>query len=232
MDQWMLKANGDVEPRSSYQPLIVAEIHSLSKVKKRKLFNDLIERRWGTSISPPSKPVGKYDDLVLEIYEDNNQEVVAVPDIEDSVDSSRRLINKLPAYDHLFNVEVQLQLGKALITGKVKCCALGPVGKVVGKYDDNTLLNSMTYKVESVDGKVQEYSANVIAENMLMWGDLEGLSTTLMEGIVDSRKNESDAVMKANKYVYTKRGQWCVRKTTADWDILVRWKDQMESWIS
>ena len=190
MAQWNLKANGNVVPRRSHHPLQVAKIHSL--------FDDLIERRWGTSISLPSKPVGKSNDPMLEIYEDNSEERRTVPDIEDSVDSNGRLVNQLPAYAHLLNVEVQRQLGKELTTGRVKCHALGPEGKVVGKYDDNPFLNSMTYEVEFVDGQVQKYSANVIAENMLTRVDSEGLSTTLMEGIVDCHKDESVAVMKTD----------------------------------
>ena len=209
MAQWILEANGNVVPRRSHQPLQVAEIHNPSKVKKRNLFDNLIKGRWGTSISQPNKPVGKSNDPVPEIYEDDSEEPRTVPDIEDSVDCSGRLINQLAAYDHLLNVEVQLELGKELMMGKVKCHAVGPEGKVVGKYDNNPFLNSMMYEVEFVDGQVQEYSANVIAENMLTRVDSEGFSTTLMEGIVDCCKDESVAVMKTDKYVYTKRGQWC-----------------------
>ena len=87
------------------------------------------------------------------------------------------------------------------------------------------------YEVEFVDGQAQEYSANVIAENMLTKVDSEGLSTTLMEGIVDCHKDASVAVMKTDKYVYTKNGQWRLRKMTGGWDMLVRRKDQTESWI-
>ena len=87
------------------------------------------------------------------------------------------------------------------------------------------------YEVEFVDGQVQEYSANVIAENMLTRVDSEGFSTTLMEGIVDCHKAESVAVTKVDKYVYTKSGQWHLRKMTAGWDMLVRLKGQTESWI-
>ena len=175
--------------------------------------------------------MGKSDGPVLEIYEDDSEVLRTVPDIEDLVDSNGRLINQLPAYDHLLNPEVQLQLGNELTMGKVKCHALGPEGKVVGQYDDNPFLNSMTYEVKFVDGQVWEYSAIVIAQNMLTRVDSEGFSTSLMEGIVDCCKDESVAVTKTDKYVYTKSGQWQLRKTTAGWDMLVRWKDQMESWI-
>ena len=90
------------------------------------------------------------------------------------MDSNGRLINQLPAYDCLLNVEVQLQLGEELTMGKVKCHALRPEGKAVGKYDDNPFLNSMMYEDEFVDAQVREYSANVIAENMITQVDLEG----------------------------------------------------------
>ena len=176
--------------------------------------------------------MGKSNDLVLEIYKDDSEEPRTVPDIEDSLDSNGRLINQLPAYDHLLNMEVQLQLGKELMTGKVKYRAVGPEGKVVGKYDDNPFLSSMMYEVEFVDGqKVQEYSASVIAQNMLTRVDSEGFSTTLMEGVDDCHKDESVAVVKMDKCVYTKSGQWWLRKMMAGWDILVGWKDQTESWI-
>ena len=69
--------------------------------------------------------------------------------------------------------------------GKVVHWVLGPEGIVVRKYDDNPILNSMTYKVEFIDGKVREYLANVIEENMLSRVDSEGFSTTMMEWIVD-----------------------------------------------
>ena len=113
------------------------------------------------------------------------------------------LINQLPAYDHLLNAEVQLQLGQEVMAGSVKIHALGPEGKVMGKYDDNPFLDSTTYEVEFEDGQVWEYSVNVIAEYMLMTVDLDWFSTTLMEEIV-----ESVAVPRMDRYVYTKSGQW------------------------
>jgi hypothetical protein len=52
MAQWILKANGRVIPRRSSRPLKVDEIHSTTEIKKRAVFDGLIERRWGTSINP------------------------------------------------------------------------------------------------------------------------------------------------------------------------------------
>ena len=134
---------------------------------------------------PPNQTIRKAKEKNFEIYEDDDENGCHIPDIEDSVDSSRHLLNQLLAYDNLLNAEVQLQLDDETATGKVVHQALGPEGTVAGKYDGNPILNSMMYEVEFIDGQVREYSTNVIAENMLSRVDSEGFSTTMMEGIVD-----------------------------------------------
>jgi hypothetical protein len=53
MAQWMLRANGNGVPRCSSRPLKVVEIHSDTELKKRAMFDGLIERRWRKSINPP-----------------------------------------------------------------------------------------------------------------------------------------------------------------------------------
>ena len=78
---------------------------------------------------------------------------------------------------------------------------IGPDGKAAGRYDTNPVKNSVIYDVEFPDGQVKEYSANVIAENMLSQVDSEGYSLTLMHAIIDHRKNEEIAVQKEDAYV-------------------------------
>jgi hypothetical protein len=55
MAQWILKANGNVVPHHSSRPLKMDEIHSAMESKKRTIFDELIKRRWGTSINPPKQ---------------------------------------------------------------------------------------------------------------------------------------------------------------------------------
>jgi hypothetical protein len=229
MSQWILKSNGNVVPRRSMRPLRVDELHSSEEQKKREIFGALIERRWGTSINPPTDTADKDDEW--EEYEDPDEPARTVPDIEDTVDSRGHLLNQQPAYDRLINAEVQLQQGDDMMSAKVRKRALDNDGKVVGTYDENPILNSIVYEVEFPDGQVKEYSANTIAENMLTQVDSDGFTLTLMEGIVDYRKDEATAVSKQDMYVVTKRGQKRLRKTTTGWRLLVKWKDQSESWI-
>ena len=229
MAQWVLKANGNVVPRRTIRPLQVAELHSPTEIKKRDTFDALIERRWGTAMMPPTAEQIKVEDL--EAYEDDSEESNEIPDQEDAVDHSGRLINQQPSYDKLLNSEVMLQHGEQTNRAKVRRRALDHNGKVVGRYDDNPNLNSLVYECEFDNGTIREYSANMIAENMLTQVDEDGFSITLMEGIVDHRKDPETAVSKEDAYVMTKRGQKRNRITTKGWDLLVRWKDGSEQWI-
>ena len=72
-----------------------------------------------------------------------------------------------------------------MVTGKVTQRTIGPDGQVTGTYDNNQYPNSIIYGVEFPNGQVKEYAANIIAENMLTQVDSDGMSTTLMEAILD-----------------------------------------------
>ena len=231
MSQWILKANGQVVPRRTSRPLTVAERHSSVEAEKQATFNALIERKWGNPISR-SKVEDTNDSEEFEKYEDDDEPARKVEDIEDTVDSTGKLLNQNPAYDRLLNSEVALQLDDAMSTGNVARRAVGPDGKVSGTYDANPFLNTIIYEVEFSDGQVKEYAANCIAENMLTQVDSDGYSLTMMKGIIDFKKDDAAAVDKQDGFVTTRRGVKKPRKTTQGWKLLVQWADDTESWIS
>jgi hypothetical protein len=154
-----------------------------------------------------------------------------LPDIEDAVDMHGEHINQQPAYNKLINAEVQLQMGDKMMTAKVIQRSIGLDGRTAGEYDDNPMLNLIVYDVEFPDGQVKEYSANLIAENMLTNVDDGGFTSLLMDAIIDHRKDGATAVDKADAYIMTQHGQKKMRKTTCGWKLLVKWKDGSEQWI-
>jgi hypothetical protein len=235
MAQWILKPNGNVIPRRTSRPLTVAEKHSDTELGLRKAFDEMIERRWGSSINPPPTHTNdnheNLDDNEFEEYEDLDEPKMTVPDIEDSVDARGKLLNQQPAYDKILHSEVSLQLGENMSVGRVTRRAIGPDGIVEGTYDENPFLNTMIYEVEFPDGQLKDYAANVIAENMLSQVDSDGYSLTMMEAIVDYRKDEAVATKMADKYLTTTSGQKRMRKTTVGWKLLVKWADGKETWI-
>ena len=74
----------------------------------------------------------------------------------------------------MINTEVDLQSGELIHTGKVIGRSVNHEGAMHGSYDDNPMLNSFLHDVEFPDGQVKDYSANLIAENMLTRVDTDG----------------------------------------------------------
>ena len=235
MAQWILKANGWVVPHHSVRPLHPGELTSPSEQSKRQSFDALIERRFGTSINPPQQlndGDGNSGDFKnFEPYEDDDEAIQPEPEIEDTVDTTSRLLSQSPAYDHMINAEVQKQLDDAAVGGKVRRWALGPDGQTTGKYDTNPYHNSVLYEVEFDNGQVHEYSANVIAKSMLAQVDSDGFTLKLMDGIVDHKVDCALAISKADKWVYNRHRRQRLHKTTAGWWLLVRWKDENATWM-
>mmetsp|Transcript_26699 Transcript_26699/g.37842 ORF Transcript_26699/g.37842 Transcript_26699/m.37842 type:complete len:775 (+) Transcript_26699:4067-6391(+) len=213
MCQMILKANGTTVPKRTVRPLTVAEIHSDSEKKKRNVYDRLIEARHGTSINPPSKEKVKSDNE-WDPYVDEDEAPMEMPETEEPVDATGKAINQLPAYDKLIHAKVQLQVDEQMQKGKVTKRAIGPNGVTAGTYDDNPYLNTVIYEVEFDDGQVREYAANLIAENILTQVDSEGYSTTLMEAIIDHRKDPSKAVAISDGFIVTRSGQRRRRQTT------------------
>jgi hypothetical protein len=153
-----------------------------------------------------SAPPKESPDNTFEEYQDDFEEPRTIPEVEDTVDSNGRLLEQQPMYDRLINAEVQIQLGDEMCSGKVLRRSLGPDRRTAGIYDDNPMLNSVIYDIKFPDSQTKEYAANMIAENMLTQVDCDGYSTTLMQGIIDYKKDEATAISKADKWVVTAWG--------------------------
>ena len=181
------------------------------------------------AINPPQVSMDETESW--QEYHDDEELPKHIPDVEDVVNATGKLLCQKPAYDKIINAEVLLQNGDEVQNAKVVQRSIGPDGVSVGKYNDNPHWNSVVYDVEFPDGTIKEYSANVIAENMLSQVDSDGFSMTVMEGIIDHKMDASAAVHKSDKYITTRSGHRKLRKTTSGWKLLVLWKDGSESWI-
>jgi hypothetical protein len=94
--------------------------------------------------------------------------------------------------------------------------------------NDNSMLDTMTYENEFFDGRSDEYTANIIAENMYAQCDIEGRQYSLMEGIID-HKTDGHAVEPADMYIKHGSNRQ-VRKTSNGWNLCIEWKDGTTSW--
>ena len=113
----------------------------------------------------------------------------------------------------MIQAELILPQGDKLRLAKVIGIMVGPEGNTVGTFHETPIYNSIIYDVEFPDGEVKEYAANVIVENMLAQVDNEGFTLSLLDAIVDYKKDEH-AVARDTQYAITTRGGWRLRKTT------------------
>ena len=163
----------------------------------------------GTSINPPptTDETTKQNDLDNDCETTLMDEPVESPDHEDILDSTGRILEQQPAFDKIINTEVMIQNGNEMAMGKVARRSLDADGRMTGTYHDNPFLNTVTYDMEFSDGQVKEYSANIIAENMLTQVDSDGYSLSLMDSIIDHHKDPSQAIPIEYKYITTKAGR-------------------------
>ena len=133
-----------------------------------------IEKRWGTALYPPKPSAYDSPDKEFVPYEDDDESARLMPELDDPVDADGVPINQQPAYDKLIHMELMLPQGDRLVPAKVIGRTIDPTGRTVGTYNDNPIINTCVYDVEFPDGEVKEYSANVIAENLLSQVDTQG----------------------------------------------------------
>ena len=222
----IMKANGQVEYRSTYRALTDAEWKDPDHKKQRELFDEAIKKRYGDAATD--------DDF--ESIEDSDgswtapeYELYADDDGEDHKHATDADMDVAPdGDDNYLNAYVALPRDGKKVTARVTRRKRHHDGTPVGVANDNPILDTRQYVVEFPDGSESEFAANVIAENMWAQCDLEGQQHLLMEEIVDYRVDNT-AVMDGEQYVRVGGNQHHV-KTTRGWKLLVRWKDGSESW--
>ncbi|KAG7369945.1 reverse transcriptase RNA-dependent DNA polymerase [Nitzschia inconspicua] len=126
--------------------------------------------------------------------------------------------------------EVTLPIAGEMLTGNVSWRKRDADGNLIGKSASNPIMDTRMYVVSFPDGREAEYSANIIAENMLSMCDPEGNQFILMKHITDHKK-EGTAIPKEDAYVWIKERKY-PRKTTKGWKLCVEWKDGTTSWES
>ena len=228
MAQAILTSKGTIVPRRSMRKLTHGELHSDSEKKKRNLFDSIIVKKLGDSMHRPESSSfpewTPYED-------DDNFSSLHIPDDQDPVDEKGSTAFEKPITDRWINAELNLPLGETMEYAKVIGRTHDDNGNVIGTYDDNPILNSMTYDVEFKNGEIREFSANVIAENMFAQVDANGHSHNMLDAIIDYDKDESLAVPMNEKFIVTKSGTRRRRQSTVGWKLLVLWKNGKEEWM-
>ena len=131
-------------------------------------------------------------------------------------------------YDKLINAEVVLMKGDELQKAIVVCRKRDSDGNLVGKKHSNPILDSRMYELQFPDGHREEYTANLIAENIYSQVDEDGKRHLYIDEISDHRKL-GNAVPKDEMWVQKGTNRH-MKRTTRGWDLLVTWKDGTSTW--
>jgi hypothetical protein len=167
-----------------------------------------------------------YADFVTPTYDcyvDDEVSSSKMPDIDDIKEE-----HDVDTYEQYVGAHTRVPIGNEIRSGKVVQRNQELDGTVRGEGNVNSMLDTRTYEIEFPDGRSDEYTANVIADNMYAQCDIEGRQYNLMEGIV-YHKTDGHAVEPADMYI--KHGSnKRVRKTTKGWNLCIEWKDGTTSW--
>ena len=240
MSQNVVTESGKIIPTQTLRSLTDSEVRSSTEIERRSKMDKFIRSRYGDSTSVPDNWIKRRRKPGDPEQNDDpneanaNEELKPTSDFyEDEVSNNKSEMpdaDNIPDLDQYLHAEVLLPKdGKHMQAAQVIGRSTDDNGIPIGEYDANPILNSRVYDVMFPDGSVQQYAANIIAENVYSQVDEEGHRYIMLDEIVDHRKND-DAVEKHDGFVVNSKGRKSRKYTTKGWDFLITWKDGTQSW--
>ena len=233
---YILNVNGKIVARSSITHLTEDDI-----IENKELiseYNTAIKDKLGTYNDAAYVKGESYDDsdpyndLIKDMPEDDeNIEFIkgekSVPEADDS-DYNESISKEYG--DKYIGLKVLLPNGDQVREAIVLSRKRTVDGEyLVGKANNNPILDTRVYTVQFPDGSKDEYTANMIAESLYSNVDEEGNTLSMISGIIGHRKDES--AVTSDQSMIELNGRKKRRITTKGWDMLVQWTDGFQSWI-
>jgi len=231
MCYWILPANGVPIARSTVQPISKADRDSEEVKSELKELDAAITSKL---VSQAEMDESERDVVVIPDYlrhHDDDDDVLTpyFDPIEPEADMPEADAFTHEEYDKYISAEVILPKGDQMILGKVIARKREINDNPIGVAHSNPIFDTRLYQVQFPEGHVEEYSANIIAQNIYSQLDSEGYRYTMMEEITDFKKNDR-AVPPEERYVIGPNGNIHKHRTTKGWYLCVMWKDGSTSW--
>ena len=187
----ILKSNRQVVPRSTIIHLTHDELTNPDQISMTKAFDDNIIQRIGV---PATENDFDKDYLTPTYYNDDNQD--AAPDAP-----SENLTPTPEIGDNYLNMELMLPCSGTLARGRVIERKRDHEGIVIGRFNENPILDTQEYEVKFEDGDVTKLTANAIAESMYAMCYKNVNHILLFDAIVDHKKNNKAMTRTEQKFV-------------------------------
>jgi hypothetical protein len=227
MTRKILKQNGSVMYISSARPPTQDEIQSPTEKKEREEFDIAVEKKFGPAMNKDDfqddPDYAYFFTPTYDCYEDDEVSPSKMPYIDDIKEE-----HDADTYDQYVGAHVRVPIGDEIRSVRVVRRKRDLDGTVRGRANANSMLDTSTYEIEFPDGRIDEYTTNVIAENMYAQCDIEGRQYNIMEGIIDHKTN--DHAVEPDEMYINHGSNKKVRKTTKGWNLCVEWKDGTTSW--
>jgi len=202
MCYWILPASGVPIARSTVQPIskvdrdseeVKMELKELDAAITSKLVNqaEMDELERNVVVIPDYLRYHDDDDDALTPHFDPIEPEAEMPEADAFTHEE---------YDKYISAEVILPKGDQMVLGKVIARKRDINDNPIGVAHSNPIFDTRLYQVQFPEGHVEEYSANVIAQNIYSQLDSEGHRYTMMEEITDFKKDDN-AVPSEERYV-------------------------------
>jgi hypothetical protein len=214
MTQRIMKANEEIEDRSTVCSLTPEECVNAALHQEWEKFLEAVQGRWGQKTTV--KDLGP-DVLNLVPDPENNDpwedgEGPSFPELDDELAAAEA------AGDFLVNSEVLLPIGNTHELARVLRQKRDQEGNPVGSAHRNPALDTRVYEVRFPDEITEEWAANVIAEAVYAQCDADGNQYILLDAIVDYRKDPSVAVARTDQ-VSVVDDKKIVKRSTRGWEL-------------
>ena len=229
MAQAILTKDGMVVTRRSVSKLSISEGNSESERIIRARFDEASYKIHGDSftIRDNSSHTPQYECKDLNL---NEEDETLVYHTKDPVDTDGYTIFNQSFYNILINSEINLPKDGKITNGKVIGRTIGDDGSIHGEYHEYPSKNKIMYDVEFDDGTIKQYSANIIAMNIIYQLSNNNHESMPVKHIIDMERDYS-ALKNNHQIVNTPIGKKRNLQTTTEWKFLVKFNDGSKAWV-
>jgi hypothetical protein len=232
----VLTQKGKVVTRSTVSKISSDEKATPEITERQDQFSKEIESNIGNFTQATiDNTTDQNEDPYINLFESDNMDD---EDIEfQEVDRDGNPVG-VPDNDHIFQEEEDEYIGLSVPLpfegetreGTIRSRKRNAAGDLIGTRSNNPITDSRVYEVEFGDGSYQDYSTNLIAENLYAHVDDEGRSHSILQSITD-HESDGDALTPEQGTYETSYGVIKKKITTKGWKLKVEWKDGTSSWI-
>ena len=231
---YVILDNAEFIARSSVLPIPDDELLSADMVSQTSRFMQTLEDKIGNHLVPQfniSSPSSIYYEAFNDPLDSDDN---VLPYGDELIDVKTESVDEayLDSLDTYIGTNVVVP-GKdgVPVLAKVRSRKRDAAGNPVGEANSNPILDTRVYELLFPDGRVDEYSANVLAENLISSTDSEGWDTGLFDEIIDMQCDKSIAIPKDKGTFITETGNERPVITTKGWDVLIKWQDGSTNWL-